>query len=216
MLTFEKESDLLNAVNDFSDDVDVVLDYSQEDINYLKEKESEEAMFELLTENKNFRKGVSKYLSHLFNEYLWYEGYDVYESIAKCSDEELKKLYEMIDNDEYRLTPDDFLDAVQCWGHIDYEYIYYMDKIKDKYYDTMDEIIHAIIYEHNKRFLEFEKVITSLDDESLIKIRRELDMSGYISEDTLTQCGMNEDWLYFLNKIEGIVDKEYYKRFKVI
>lgn len=154
MLTFEKEDDLLKAINDFSNDVDVVLDYNQEDINYLKEKESEEAMFILLTESRKFRKGVSQYLSHLFNEYLRYEGYDVYERIAKCSDEELKKLYEMIDNDEYRLTPDDFLDAVQCWGHIDYEYIYYMDKIKDNYYDTMDEIIAAIINEYTKRFLD--------------------------------------------------------------
>lgn len=151
MLTFEKESDLLNAVDDFSGDV--FFDYNREDIDKLKEMESEDAMFKLLTEDEKFRKGVSQYLSHLFNEYLWYETYNVNERIAKCSDEELKKLYEMIDNDEYRYE-DDFMEAVLCWSHIDWEYINYWTNIKDMYYDTMDEIIAAIINEYTKRFLD--------------------------------------------------------------
>lgn len=153
MLTFEKDSDLLKAIDDFYDDVDVVLDYSQEDINDLKKMDSEDAMFKLLTEDEKFRKGVSQYLSHLFNEYLWYEAYDVYERIAKCSDEELEWLYKIVDNED-DILPDNFMESVQYFGHIDHEYIYYMDKIKDKYYDTLNDIVHAIIYEYNKRFLD--------------------------------------------------------------
>lgn len=72
---------------------------------------------------------------------------------------------------------------------------------------------------------DLEKVITSLNDEKLTIIRQEIYQTGGVETDTLIQCGVNKDYIYFrekikenwnkfLNEIKEIVDKEYNKRLK--